>query len=187
MFTKCVGRSELTIFKIINEWCEVVQCYPRFLKWISALIKQKQNTNLAAYFLLPWSSIKQISRFFFKVRWTSSDICCFSCMLAKMKRKIQKYLNSQAVDDGSSLSLLSFTLPLVHLQDQFEEGAFGGGDFSMPRPSQVLELTNHQVALLRLREWTTHTFRPNSQAQKHINTAWTYWPWWGCRLWRVCW
>ena len=88
---------------------------------------------------------------------------------AKMKREIQKYLNSQAVDDGSSLSLLSFTLPLVHLQDQFEEGAFGGGDFSMPRPSQVLELTNHQVALLRLRESEQHTHL--DQILKHRNTS----------------
>lgn len=61
---------------------------------------------------------------------------------------------SQAVHDGSSLSLLSFTLPLVHLQDQFEEGTFGGGHFSVPRPPQVLELANHQVAFLRLKDHT---------------------------------
>lgn len=66
---------------------------------------------------------------------------------------------SQAVHDGSSLSLLSLTLPLVNLQYQFKEGAFGGGHFSMSRPSQVLELANHQVAFLRLGNHTTHTFR----------------------------
>lgn len=64
---------------------------------------------------------------------------------------------SQAVHDGSSLSLLSLALPLVDLQDQFEEGALGGGDFSMSRPPQVLELTNHQVAFLGLEGQTTHT------------------------------
>lgn len=64
-------------------------------------------------------------------------------------------VNPQAVYDGSSLSLLSLTLPLVDLQDQFEEGAFGGGDFSVPRPPQVLELTNHQVAFLGLKDQTT--------------------------------
>lgn len=63
----------------------------------------------------------------------------------------------QAVDYGSSLSLLSLALPLVDLQDQFEEGTFGGGDFSMSRPPQVLELTNHQVAFLRLRQEIQHT------------------------------
>jgi len=57
----------------------------------------------------------------------------------------------QAVHNGSSFSLLSLTLPLVDLKDQLEEGAFGGGDFSMPCPSQILELTNHQVAFLRLK------------------------------------
>lgn len=67
------------------------------------------------------------------------------------------YLYSQAVHNGSSLALLALTLPLVDLQDQFEEGALGGGDFSMSRPPQVLELTHHQVAFLRLREQTTHT------------------------------
>lgn len=66
---------------------------------------------------------------------------------------------SQAVHDGSSLSLLPLALPLVNLQDQFEEGAFGSGDFSMPCPSQVLELTNHQVAFLRLKDQMT---------QKHL-------------------
>lgn len=64
---------------------------------------------------------------------------------------------SQAVHDGSSLAFLALTLPLVDLQDQFEEGALGRGDFSMPRPPQVLELTHHQVAFLRLREQTTRT------------------------------
>lgn len=59
--------------------------------------------------------------------------------------------------DGSSLSLLSLTLPLVHLQDQFEEGAFGGGDLPVPRPPQVLELTDHQVAFLWLRDQKTAT------------------------------
>lgn len=62
----------------------------------------------------------------------------------------------QAVDYGSPLSLLSLALPLVNLQDQFEEGPFGGGDFSVSGPSQVLELTNHQVALLRLKYPTEH-------------------------------
>lgn len=52
--------------------------------------------------------------------------------------------------NGSSLSLLSLALPLVDLEDQFEEGTFGGGHVSMPRPPQVLELPYHQVAFLRL-------------------------------------
>lgn len=60
-------------------------------------------------------------------------------------------VNSQAVHYGSPLSLLSLTLPLVDLKDQFEEGALGGGDFSVPCPPQVLELTDHQVAFLRLK------------------------------------
>lgn len=60
--------------------------------------------------------------------------------------------HSQAVHDGSPLALLALALPLVHLQDQLEEGTLGGGHFSVPRPSQVLELANHQVAFLWLRE-----------------------------------
>lgn len=97
----------------------------------------------------------------------------------------------QTVHDCSALSLLSFTLPLVHLKDQLEEGAFGGGDFPMPRPSQVLELTDHQVALLRLKDqkkrvkiWTdgsSHRCR-NAPNKKNL-----LWPWWGCRLWRAGW
>lgn len=60
--------------------------------------------------------------------------------------------HSQAVHDGSPLALLALALPLVHLQDQLEEGTLGGGHFSVPRPSQVLELANHQVAFLWLRD-----------------------------------
>lgn len=52
-------------------------------------------------------------------------------------------VHSQAVNDGPPLALLALALPLVHLQDQLEEGALGGGHFPMPRPSQVLELANH--------------------------------------------
>lgn len=49
----------------------------------------------------------------------------------------------QTVDNSSSLPLLSFALPLVNLKDQFKERAFGGGNLPMPRPPQVLELTDH--------------------------------------------
>lgn len=68
---------------------------------------------------------------------------------------------SQAVHNGSALSLLPLALPLVNLQNQFEEGAFGSGDVSMPRPTQVLELSNHQVTLLRLKDQMTHIFTGN--------------------------
>lgn len=57
--------------------------------------------------------------------------------------------HSQAVYNGSPFSFL-LTLPLVHLQNQLHEGAFGGGYVSVSRPAQVLELTDHQVAFLRL-------------------------------------
>lgn len=57
---------------------------------------------------------------------------------------------SQTVYHGPALSLLPLTLPLVHLQDQLQEGALGGGDISVSRPAQVLELTDHQVPFLRL-------------------------------------
>lgn len=75
---------------------------------------------------------------------------------------------SQAVHDGSSLSLLSLALPLVDLQDQLEEGALGGGDFSMSRPPQVLELTNHQVAFLGLKDQTKHT---HSEEWMQLNSS----------------
>lgn len=58
-------------------------------------------------------------------------------------------LHSQAVYNGSPLSFL-LTLPLVHLENQLQEGAFGGGYVSVSRPAQILELTDHQVAFLRL-------------------------------------
>lgn len=59
-------------------------------------------------------------------------------------------MHLQTVDNSSSLPLLSFALPLVNLKDQFKERAFGGGNVPMPRPPQVLELADHEVALLRL-------------------------------------
>ena len=57
---------------------------------------------------------------------------------------------SQAVHNGPALPLLALALPLVHLEEEFEEGALGGGDVSVARPAQVLELTHHQVPLLGL-------------------------------------
>lgn len=99
--------------------------------------------------------------------------------------------HSQAVHDGSPLALLALALPLVHLQDQLEEGTLGGGHFSVPRPSQVLELANHQVAFLWLRDRTVD-FPSQSQTEKKQNMdslkkIKLCSPWWGCRLWRVDW
>ncbi|TNN49173.1 hypothetical protein EYF80_040636 [Liparis tanakae] len=48
----------------------------------------------------------------------------------------------RAVHDGPPLPLLSLTLPLVNLHDQLEEGAFGGGDFSVSRPPQSQNMGN---------------------------------------------
>lgn len=76
--------------------------------------------------------------------------------------------HSQAVHDGSPLALLALALPLVHLQDQLEEGTLGGGHFSVPRPSQVLELANHQVAFLWLRDRMVD-FPSQSQAKNKQN------------------
>lgn len=64
------------------------------------------------------------------------------------KERLRGY--SQAVHNGSPLSLLPLTLPLVHLQDQLQEGALGGRHVPVSRPAQILELTHHQVAFLRL-------------------------------------
>lgn len=71
--------------------------------------------------------------------------------------------------DGSPLALLALALPLVHLQDQLEEGTLGGGHFSVPRPSQVLELANHQVAFLWLRDRTVD-LPSQSHTKKKQNT-----------------
>lgn len=55
----------------------------------------------------------------------------------------------QAVYNSASIAFLTFLLPFIHLEDQLEERALGGGNLPMTRPSQVLELTDHQVTLLR--------------------------------------
>lgn len=76
--------------------------------------------------------------------------------------KKQEY--SQTVYNGSPLSfLLHLTLPLVHLENQLQKGALGGGYVSVSRPAQILELADHQVAFLRLtshNSWVNMDYLP---------------------------
>lgn len=58
--------------------------------------------------------------------------------------------NSQTVDHSAPLSPIVLLLPLVHLSNELEEGAFGHGRVSVHGPTQELELLHHPVAVLRL-------------------------------------
>ena len=58
--------------------------------------------------------------------------------------------HSQTVHYSASLSSVVLLLPLVHLSDEFEEGALGHGCVAVHGPAQELELLHHPIAVLRL-------------------------------------
>lgn len=58
-------------------------------------------------------------------------------------------MDSQAVDDGASLSTLP--LPVVNLSQEANEGFLGVGHVAVWRPAQELEMTHHQLAFLQLK------------------------------------
>lgn len=74
--------------------------------------------------------------------------------------------NLQAVDHSASLAPVVLFLPLVHLSDQLEEGAFGHGRVSVHGPAQELELLHHAVPVLRLED--TETTGTSKQAHPHL-------------------
>lgn len=59
------------------------------------------------------------------------------------------------MDHGASLAPIILLLPLVHLPNELEEGAFGYGGVPVHGPAQELELLHHAVAVLRLGQHTT--------------------------------
>lgn len=79
-------------------------------------------------------------------------------------------VNLQTVDHGASLAAVILFLPLVHLSDQLEEGAFGHGRVPVHGPAQELELLHHAVAILRL-EGKRHqrSSRVNTQKGGGVN------------------
>lgn len=61
-------------------------------------------------------------------------------------------MDSQAVDDGASLSTLP--LPVVDLSQEAEKGFLGVGHVAVWGPAQELEVTHHELAFLKLRYGT---------------------------------
>lgn len=57
-------------------------------------------------------------------------------------------MDSQAVDDGASLSTLP--LPVVDLSQKTKEGFLGVGHVAVWGPAQELEVTDHELAFLKL-------------------------------------
>lgn len=55
-------------------------------------------------------------------------------------------MDSQAVDDGASLSTLH--LPVVNLSQKAEEGFLGVRHISVGGPAQELEVPHHELAFL---------------------------------------
>lgn len=62
----------------------------------------------------------------------------------------------QAVYHRPSLSSVVLLLPLLHLMNQFEEGAFGCGRVPVHWPTQELELLDHTVPVLWLQNKRTN-------------------------------
>lgn len=56
------------------------------------------------------------------------------------------------MDDGASLSALP--LPVVDLSQEAEKGFLGVGHVTVGGPAQELEVTHHQLALLKLQHNT---------------------------------
>lgn len=56
----------------------------------------------------------------------------------------------QAMYNCASLSPVVFLLPLIHLTDELQEGAFRNGSVPVHGPSQELELLHHPIAVLGL-------------------------------------
>lgn len=57
-------------------------------------------------------------------------------------------MDSQAVDDGASLSALP--LPVVNLRQKAKEGFLWVGHIAVGGPAQELEVTHHELAFLKL-------------------------------------
>lgn len=69
------------------------------------------------------------------------------------------------MDHGTSFAALP--LPLVHLSEQVQERLLGVGNVAIGRPAEELELTHHQLALLKL-----HTQRKkNNKTNKRKQSA----------------
>lgn len=87
--------------------------------------------------------------------------------------------HSQTVDHRSSISSIILLLPLGQSSDQLQNGAFGQRRVSVRWPTNILEMLDQPVAILRLEAkqdtFWEHTVFPENI---YVNSCFTKWKFW---------